>query len=366
MRSRIQLRQSVLILRSDTEIANKVHGRLIHFLAPLWSNNQLKKSQKKVIINFRIDPARLAPQGMFLFRTRVAEVRLRLGIREIFHFGSVSVRVKERRGNRYITTDAPSAEGLFESAWATLLSVIGEDGDRDGIYRVHALGILDQDKGVLLFSKGGVGKSTFCRKLLERSSIPIFGDEIPLLDRTGCLTANPLPMALSSTSEQMRTKANPFIFLKAFFGNKVLIPLPPQRISPPALVHCLIWMRSASTASLVRVPRWRVALALFRHLVIGEGVPQMAEFFLRLKNLPWLVVIFFGRVQAWIQALRRSEAWILNLSADPEEGWELLNQTILGIQTREREDRQVLCAASKSSKDPSKVFDSDGNLGAMT
>ncbi|MBX9766759.1 MAG: hypothetical protein K2X47_05760 [Bdellovibrionales bacterium] len=363
MRTRVRLRRTLVVIKSDFEIAGAVQERLVHFLSPLWLGLPRNKIRSKVILNLRVGSSDRKPSGYLLFRTRVAEVRARLGVREILHFGSVSVIAKERGGVRHIVATAPSAESLFESAWATLLSILGEDGDREGFHRVHALGVQVRGAGAVLFAKGGVGKSTFCQMVLQRTALKIYGDEVPLLNHHGKIFVQALPMALAPGPGESKEDSR---FLKAFFGQKNLTPLPQTRSAQTANVERLIWMRSSKVASLTRVPRWKIAAPLFRHLVIGEGVPQMAEFVLRVRNVPWLVLIFFGRVLAWGKSLKQSQAWILNLSFDPEEGWQLLNEKIFRDQRIARDDRQVFSEASNRPKEFSKTFDSEGSFGEIT
>jgi hypothetical protein len=356
----------MLSLRSDSLVANGVHKRLLQFLSPLWDQQIILSADPelrpfKVMIQLKVTESVPKPRGLFLFRTRVAQVWFRWRAREILHVGTVFIVLKEDRGRRSIRIEAPTPDDLFESGWAALLSVIGEDGDQVGFHRVHALGFQRDTGSVIVFADGGVGKSTLGQMILARTELAIAGDEIPLVAADGMVHCCPLPMALRRRHGQMD-----LAFPRKIFGTKTLLPLPKERWAQPMPIQEVIWMRKGSVASLAPASSWRIAGPLFLHLVIGKGVPQMAEFFLRGRGLLALVRIFFGRLKTWIQILRHSGCWILNLSSDPEDAWRLISEKILRAQRVSAVDFQDLNVASKRSSEFKSDFASPGSFGEMT
>lgn len=198
-----------------------------------------------------------------------------------------------RLSRRYVLSD-PRCVSLgseaYEVAFTTLLSVIGEQLDRRGFHRVHALGFeRDGDAWLVVLPSGG-GKSSLCAKLLKEPQIKIFSDEMPLL-RNGVVYPFPIRMALKPRdAETLMAGVRGRIFKRRLFQEKVLFTFTRERIAQPTPVRKLLVERDGDS------PWVKKTGVLISTMVIGLGLAQMAEHMLRLHSILGLCGIAASRL----------------------------------------------------------------------
>jgi hypothetical protein len=90
---------------------------------------------------------------------------------------------------------------LYEAAYLFLLSRIGEDLDRRGMHRVHALGVEVNGRAILVLLPMGGGKSTLGLHLLRFPEVRLLSDDSPWIDRDGRVLAFPLRLGLLPGSQ---------------------------------------------------------------------------------------------------------------------------------------------------------------------
>lgn len=147
---------------------------------------------------------------------------------------------------------------VHERLYLTALSRVGEALDRRGLHRVHALGVGD---ALILLPPGG-GKSTLALRL----DLPLLSEDTPLLDRQGRLHPFPFRLGLREPHPEGRR-----------VGRKWLLQADRWASEPVRCRQVLVGCRG-------KEPRLGPALAfpyLVRDCVVGYGVPQVAELFLR-------------------------------------------------------------------------------------
>lgn len=179
------------------------------------------------------------------------------------------------------------AERLHELAYLAVLSRAGEELDRAGLHRVHALGFALGDSGGLLLLPSGGGKSTLALELVSACpSLRVLSDDTPLLDAAGRLRAFPLRWGFAPSTDLARVpEAHVRPFERLRFGPKKLVNLGffRDRVAAEAPLRWLIVGRRSSRGKSRVEPMGRAAAlkALLVNLVIGHGVAQMAEYRLR-------------------------------------------------------------------------------------
>lgn len=226
---------------------------------------------------------------------------------------------------------------LEELGYLFLQSEIGRFLEAQGLHRVHALGLgLPDGRGALVLLPSGGGKSTLARELLNREGAVLLSDDTPLVDRLGRL--HPYPMRLSfredaEIPDAWRARARRFERRK--HGAKLLVPvsaLPAGRLPRPGDKFrpgfLVIAERHGSRSEPLLEPmgRWSGAFPLLRDLVVGLGVPQVAELLLTkgLRSLPGLAPAAASRTAAAAAFAARSRTLRLKLSHDPARNAECL------------------------------------------
>jgi hypothetical protein len=176
---------------------------------------------------------------------------------------------------------------IHEVVYLHVLSTVGQALDRQGLHRVHALGVGYRDRAALLLLPSGGGKSTMALELMRQPGFTLLGEDTPLIDRRGCILPFPLRLGVrpgSSTGvpeEHLRTKR------RMEFDPKTLIDIeyfhdrlatPAQAVKPGLI---LVGQRNLGPESrIVPLSRRGAMKALVKYMVVGLGVYQGLEFLL--------------------------------------------------------------------------------------
>ncbi|MBX9670861.1 MAG: hypothetical protein K2X93_24885 [Candidatus Obscuribacterales bacterium] len=225
----------------------------------------------------------------------------------------------------------------YERLYLACLSRIGIRLDKQGLHRVHALAISVDKRAHLFLMPPGTGKSTLGLKLLaSHPSLHLVSDDTPVINSKGDVLPFHFrigienPDAVASVPEQYKREARYGNKLKTLIDVRYFQSQLESNAISPATVCIGFWTTSA-TPSVVRA-NWLTAVAyLFRDCVIGFGIPQVAEIFLRKGDFFEKVGIAFSRLRAALALAGRSRCYKLYLCNDPtknaEAVYNLFSQT---------------------------------------
>lgn len=194
---------------------------------------------------------------------------------------------------------AGSSEQLFEHIYKILQSVIGESLELRGYHRIHAVGFHSGKNVVLICADPGAGKSTLAYHAFVKPSLA----EVPR-----CFQYDELLSEESPLLDSKGLQAHAF-------------PLPIGRIDPDSgKKNRLVWKNSEKTNALKKEENWIVfakkirshsklkkisriegSLKLFPALVIGLGLVQLTEIFLRFTPELSLDRILLRRLVLWLK-----------------------------------------------------------------
>jgi hypothetical protein len=216
------------------------------------------------------------------------------------------------------------ADLLWEASWLYLMSRVGELLDRRGVHRLHALGLTRGGRGALLMLPSGGGKSTLGLAALRERDFGLLSDDLPLLDPQGDLLPFPGRLGFTHPPEGVAPEhIRPFRRIE--HGLKWLVDLDafPGRASGPASPQLLLVGARDPTAraSLVQVPPRAAWPTLLSAVVVGVGLPQAIEHFLRPDpaDVPAKLRIVRSRLRACQRLLRQVEVWRVTLGGDQHE-----------------------------------------------
>lgn len=214
---------------------------------------------------------------------------------EAFDLGPL--RRIDYRGEAGASWDYERREGVIvgatrelahELAHLAILSRVGEELDRRGLHRVHALGVSSGARAALLLLESGGGKSVLAMQILRASSLGLLSDDTPLVDAAGRVLPFPLCVGLLSAEH---ARGVPREFLREFprRGRPTKTTVAPGFFSgrvcaEAAASALLLGRRGAGPPRMVRASRARALGALVDGMVVGRGVAQMAEYVLRLER----------------------------------------------------------------------------------
>ena len=192
---------------------------------------------------------------------------------------------------------------LFELSFLAIHSILGQALDQDGLCRLHALGISINEVNaiVMLPSKGG--KSTLLKNLLENPEVKIISDDMPLVDYQGRVHSFPSKMSLSEVpTEGVLSTLSWHEFKRHHYPPKwtaSLAQLKDRLDSRPEEHKNLLivgYRLSSGQSILSEVPKWKMIMPLMEHMIMGFGLPQILELFLKfnltdLFKLPYHAIV---------------------------------------------------------------------------
>ena len=261
------------------------------------------------------------------------------------YHGAAQLHVIRKNRNSVGTLYCNDPALLEELGYLFLQSEIGRFLDDQGLHRVHGLGLgLNSGRSCLLLLPSGGGKSTLALELLGSDETVLLSDDTPLMDRFGNLYPLPCRMAFREGTELPANLSKGRVFNRRKFGAKILIPSsalpgklprPDDRFRPGYLV---LGIRHGYRREprFRRIKKWQGAVPLFRDLVVGIGIPQVAELILSkgLKSIPGLAPTGASRAAAATAYLTRAKVFALDLSNDAPKNAKCLLE---GIMNEERD-----------------------------
>ncbi len=226
---------------------------------------------------------------------------------------------------------------LYEKLYLIILSRVGEILDRQGIHRVHALGLAVGNGAVLVLLPMHGGKSTLALSFVAESGVRLLSDDTPLITRGGRVLSFPVRMGVRAGDEPSEVAAEfmrPFerenrepktlISLEAF-RDKVVV----DSLITPSVLIVGQWT-AASEPSIVKISRFSAVRALVRDCVFGLGLPQIVEFFLQstLRDTLSKMYIAWSRLYASVVLAFKSSCYRVYLSRDREANRKLLQKLL--------------------------------------
>ncbi|MFA5582893.1 MAG: hypothetical protein WDA09_01660 [Bacteriovoracaceae bacterium] len=221
---------------------------------------------------------------------------------------------------------ANDSEFLFELAFLTIHSLLGDLLQELGLYRIHALAGTYNKKDFIIMLPSGGGKSTMLATLLEDPEFQIISDDSPLIDSEGRIHPFPTKISLSEIPHEGKLKNLPWNnFTRALHPPKFVLSLSHlknQINETPQDPRPLIILGQRSTyltPRVMKMNRLRAIKSLLENMVIGIGLPQIIEIFLKFKFIPdfyKMTYAFLKRSGAAYHLFQRSEHYEMILSQD--------------------------------------------------
>jgi hypothetical protein len=276
-------------------------------------------------------------------------ILFRDGNRLCYDYGSAVLHVTRDGSTSFGQLISNDDELAQELGYLYLQSEIGRFLDAQGLHRVHALGLAFPDgRSALVLLPSGGGKSTLALESLQRGNVRLLSDDTPLVDRFG--NVHPYPLRLSfkpdaKLPDAWREKAVNFARRK--YGNKLLVPtsaLPAHNLPRPGEKFRPGWLvigrRHGKRAEprLEKLSRLRGFGPMVRDLVVGLGIPQVAELVLSegARSLPGLAPTAASRFAAASAFLARAQPLRFELSRDPVANAKYLLDTLGGAEQTTR------------------------------
>lgn len=232
--------------------------------------------------------------GIKIFTTKMCEVR-QLSFRKrlmLYKIGNNLVAsATDTAKSDYRTIQIEGKDGLLvaEILYYVIMSVTGEYLDKIGFMRLHAASISVAELGKIIWARPGGGKSTIVSNLISSPRIRIFSDELSLVDLSS-QKIKPFPLHISLLEKNEKPTD-----LKRFFNLKNKTPVPKEKISHDVpLSHFFVLKRGEENKTLELSLGNKIYL--YFEIILGLGLIQMTEYFIRFDNIFGLFRIFLNRL----------------------------------------------------------------------
>jgi len=226
----------------------------------------------------------------------------------------------EYRARRGLIT-SPDPDLLKEISYLLILSRAGEELDLRGLHRLHAGALGRAGKALIFCGAQGAGKTTLLLELLKDKDFSLLSDDTPLISAAGVVHPFPARIGLGEDSPHLKDHKDARSFKRRHYRPKLLVDIARQKIAvsgplPPGLIFKLV---RGKTPLFRRPAPFEAAAELGKSLAAGWGVPQMAEYFLRLSPLDLCrkAGILASRLRAAGALLSRTDFIIFETCPDP-------------------------------------------------
>lgn len=233
-----------------------------------------------------------------------------------------------RQGSYRIISEG--ADLRYEISYLTILSVVGQFLDSKHIHRVHALGISQNDKAILILLPEKGGKTTLALRLLRSGHVKLLSEDSPLLTRRGEVLPFPLRLGIQPGGEGgiPEKYLHPANFTRV--GTKILVDVDyyADKIgsaSKPGII--LLGQRALGCESRIEpASRSSAAKEFIKNSVVGLGLHQGIEYLLGRNT--WETFgktgLAFSRLNNSVKVLRRSKVYRYVIGHDIERNHQVL------------------------------------------
>jgi len=210
-----------------------------------------------------------------------------------------------------------------ELSYLCALSRAGILLDLKGLHRIHASAVQLNGHTAIICGPSGSGKSTLALLLALDHNASLYSDDFPLTDTCGKIFPFPARPAIGQDNYLAARSLNSRILERRKYGRKLLLEQTSLRSPEPALADCLIVLETkrAEKAELRPASKTAALAELMKHLVLGLGLPQIAELLLSAsprQNIQ-LALIALSRAGAAWRLASNARCYRLRQGASPEQ-----------------------------------------------
>lgn len=233
--------------------------------------------------------------------------------------------------NRYAHFIGKDINKLYEVIFLFILSRSGKYLDFTGKHKIHAFSFSKNGKAVICMQPMRGGKSTLLCEILQKREVSIISDDTPLITTDGKLLPFPLRMSLEKLPTNLNLNEKDYFMLKReFYKPKYSISLKVfnRPISKLEDNFILIEAKRSSYEHPVvtRNNSFTTFCYLFKHMIIGIGLPIIFEYFWEKGISDFLIKIkiFLSRLFLAIKIAFTKECYTVYLSNNVQENAETI------------------------------------------
>ncbi len=235
--------------------------------------------------------------------------------------------------NNLFTIYSQNNDRLYELAFLTIHSVIGQTLERSGFCRIHAAAIsMNQFNAIVMLPSKG-GKSTLLKEFITHEKVKIISDDMPLSNLSGEIY--PFPSKLSFDQipatgplselewREFKRHSYPSKWTASLSSLKEKIDGSPMKNQNILIAGFRL---SNGESILSPVNKFLMVKPILEHMVVGLGLPQIIEIFL---NFDWrdyvkLPIHFAIRSISAFNLIRKSRCYYFYMGQDIQKNAQLI------------------------------------------
>ncbi|PIS47783.1 MAG: hypothetical protein COT17_01735 [Elusimicrobia bacterium CG08_land_8_20_14_0_20_51_18] len=284
----------------------------------------LRPESPATVVYARLSPPARPNSASLLFKNSRYSVYLtRAGLRLITYGDLLSCHCNFKKGIFVINS---GDEGHLEELLYLLMhSRFGEFLDAKGIHRLHAGALSLDGRTLAVTGAPGAGKTTLLLSLLEGNrEARLISDDVTLLDSELNLYPLPLRISVNGSAPDGSGKISRLDGKTKYSLDKSLFETEKKKRK----LNFLVFVEKSGKPGIKEISFPRAFLKLFLPLVVGYGVPQMAEFLLKfnLRDLSGLARISLSRFYCALRLSLEVKCYLYLRSADGEKNGALISE----------------------------------------
>lgn len=256
------------------------------------------------------------------------------GIRYCDYYGDLLVILDTKNNVAKIYSEQMTK--IHEVSYLLILSRVGKIMDLHGMHKLHAFSVSYKDLAIVCMMPMKGGKSTLLMQFLKDSRFKIISDDIPLVNLMGEIIPFPLKIGLSDLPGNLNVlnpEENFYTMDRGQYGKKQLLCLNglPGRVESidrkfKKVLLIEAFRYNSKTSILKEADVFSTFKGLFKHGVIGFGLPMVIEYFWEKGLIDFFVKtrIFFLRFFAFFSLMVRARNMKLFLGKNPQEASEVI------------------------------------------
>jgi hypothetical protein len=290
--------------------------------------NRLKA---QTIIDLKFEAPPLIP-SMVAVKILENAIIYRMGSRQYIDYFGAALTIWDEDQDQ-VTIYSQNESRLFELGFLAVHSLLGQNLDRRGLSRIHALAFTLQNTNAVIMLPSKGGKSTLLTGILENPEVKIISDDMPLCDSSGRIHSFPSKISLQEipTSGPL-SELTWHEFVRHHYPPKFTASLSQlkDRLSVNSEKNSNILIAgfrlSHGESFLSKVPKWKMILPLMEHMIMGFGLPQILEMFLKfnLSDIFKLCDLGLKRAVCAFQLARRAQCYYFYLGPDKSKNSKIL------------------------------------------
>ena len=295
-----------------------------------YSDHSLSEECQLKIVLIKKDPKEVTTPEIVSSAQSVNSITYQLrGIRYNDYYGKLLSVFNYNKEEAHIYS--LDIDRLHEVAYLLILSRVGKALDLKGIHKLHAFAISYGDIAFVCMMPMKGGKSTLLIELLKSGQVKMISDDIPLIDLIGNVYSFPIKIGCDELSSRqlgvINPEANIYKLKRELYGEKTFVnslglegkvEFPGKKFSKVVIAEAFRF--NSFESSVVDSSFPKTLKGLFKHGVIGVGLPMIFEYFWEYGLIDFLkkAQIFISRFIGFSVFAMRSKKVTIYLGKKPE------------------------------------------------